>query len=100
MAKDVVACLRQARFGGFNLEAYRGIKPSEHIFQDEEKFKKIILLSEDLKMECNWTYKVEDTIVWNKAAVIWNLSQPKENTYVDDYKLLMNTLNKKNILDG
>lgn len=79
VAKDVTSCLNQTRFGGIDLEAYRGIKPSEHIFSDEEKLKQFLLLSEERKEACNWTYKVvEDSIVWREVEAVWNLSHQEQ----------------------
>ncbi|CAB3988424.1 Hypothetical predicted protein [Paramuricea clavata] len=96
MAKDVATCLGQVRFGGSNLEAYRGIKQTEHVFIDEERLKQFLSLSEELKKQCEWVYRIEqDSAVWKDVEAIWNLSQEREYKYVDDYKLLTNTLTAK-----
>ena len=49
MANDVVNCLCQVGFRGTNLEAYRGIKQSDHVFIDEEQLKQFLSLSEEPK---------------------------------------------------
>ena len=53
-------------------------------------------MSEELKNQCEWIYRIEqNSAVWKEVEAIWNLSQESEYKYVDDYKLLTNTLTAK-----
>ena len=96
MAKDVAECLGQVRFGGSNLEAYRGIKQSEYVFIDEEQLKQFLLLSEELKNQCEWINRIKQNgAVWKEVETIWNLSQESKYKYADDY-----TNFKEHYVDG
>lgn len=55
MASDVRDCLMQARFAGRFLQCSRGINKNG-VFDDEEKLKKFLSLSEERKEECEWSY--------------------------------------------
>ena len=46
MAKEVISCLSEARYGGEKLVASRGITNDEFVFDDEEELKTFLSLSE------------------------------------------------------
>ena len=92
MAEDVKNCLSQACFAGKFLECYRGIKGSG-VFNDEEKLKEFLKLSEERKEECQWTYKPRagSNPHFEVLVQTWGVPEDFEGSYADDYSLIMNS---------
>ena len=92
MAKEVIICLRMAKFGGHQFFSFRGIKDDEFIFKDEDLLRNFLRLSEQGKDECFHSYKAEDCQLFFKIQEIWNLTEYFEGTYIEDYNHTMNSM--------
>ncbi|KAL9976735.1 hypothetical protein ACROYT_G014062 [Oculina patagonica] len=57
MAQIVMSCLSLTSFGGHFLECYRGVQKG--IFNDEDRLKEFLQLSEEKKKDCEWQYESE-----------------------------------------
>lgn len=91
MASDVKECLSNARFGGHFLQCYRGIKDNG-IFDDEDKLKAFMKLSEERKEDCGWSYGPQTINPQFRALIAsWGLSTNFNRRYIDDYKIISNT---------
>ena len=71
MADDVFSCLRQASFGGNSVLCHGGVQDNDYIFNDKQKLKQFLLLSEEGKLECDWTYKATRNEISNNLSWIW-----------------------------
>lgn len=88
MANDVIDCLKSAKFNGHNLITKRGDTVNCY-FDDEDKLKRFLSLTEDQKKECEWTYKPCNNVLVNDLQVLWG-STCQERTYYSDYQLINN----------
>jgi hypothetical protein len=92
MALDVKDCISEARFAGRFLQCFRGISNNNGVFDDENKLKEFLSLSEERKEECTWTYKAESisNSIFESLVMVWNVPADFERRYISDYNVVMN----------
>ena len=83
MASRVQGCLSSATFGGEPLLSYRGIKPEDYIFSDENHLTKFLSLSEESNAQYSpMTYEVDSS---NKLVqdlhYMWNVPVEFSGSY-------------------
>ena len=93
MAGEVMDCLSFARFGGRYLECFRGVK--EAIFDDEDRLKEFLQLSEEKKLECDWSYEPNKNEYFNSLVNCWQIDENFKGTYAADYKVISNAQRDK-----
>ena len=91
MASDVKDCLSQAQFAGRFLQCFRGINKNG-VFDDEEKLKEFLSLSEERKEECTWAYRARSgsNPVFESLVMVWDVPENFERQYISDYNVVMN----------
>lgn len=91
MANDVKDCLSQARFAGNFLQCFRGISENG-VFDDEERLKAFLSLSEERKEECEWAYTPRSSCnpYFEALVEVWNVPKDFEGKYITDYNEIMN----------
>ncbi len=94
MAAEVKKCLVQATFGGKPLWCYRGIAESDFLFDDEEELNNFMGLSEEGKLHCSLSYRINRNHILEELHVVWGIQLCFEGNYADDYQLINNTLTK------
>ena len=82
MAKEVVNCISQGSFSGHPLSCVRGIRDDEYIFDDEKELRQFLLLSEEGKESCDWSYKPRDVPLNVEMSVTWKANSNAERRYV------------------
>lgn len=90
MAENVKQCLRQAKFGGHFIKALRGVTEKEQMFNDEDKLKQFLALSEERKSECTWTYKPVQNFCLETLICAWGIPNSFEGSYAQDYDIITN----------
>ena len=88
MAQEIRDCLSFTRFGGRFLECFRGV--NEFIFNDEDKLKEFIHLSEEKKIDCAWSYEPIKNEYFHTLVNCWNVDENFKGSYSEDYKLICN----------
>ncbi|XP_066915452.1 uncharacterized protein [Clytia hemisphaerica] len=88
MATEVVNCISQGKYSDHPISTFRGIKDEEYVFDDEEKLRQFLLLSEEGKAECDWSYMPKDVPLNTAMTLTWNANGSTERRYIDDYKYL------------
>ena len=81
MVKEVVNCTSQGRYSGSPISCYRRIRNDEYIFDDEEKLRQFLMLSEEGKEECDWTYKPNRVPLNNDMSILWKANGNTERRY-------------------
>ena len=71
MANEVINCIQQGKYSGEQISCYRGSRDEDYIFDDEEKLRRFLLLSEDEKQLCDWTYNPKDTKLHRDMVMTW-----------------------------
>ena len=92
MAMEVKECLLGARFGGRGFQCYRGIKPSEYIFNDKQALHTFLSLTEELKHEFPDSYNTctSNLTMMTTLEVAWGVDPTYCGKYSYDYSLLCN----------
>jgi hypothetical protein len=90
-ALGVKGCIFEARFAGRFLQCFRAIN-NNGVFDDENKLKEFLSLSEERKEECTWTYKAESVSnsILESLVMVWNVPVDFERKYINDYNVVMN----------
>ncbi|XP_066920718.1 uncharacterized protein [Clytia hemisphaerica] len=94
MCKQVIDCIGQGGYSGHPLTCVRGVRDEEFVFNDEERLRQFLMLSEEGKELCDWTYKPEECPLATHMKILWKANDC-ERRYIDDYNLLtkLNTPN-------
>lgn len=91
MTEDVRTCLLQGSFGSRPLHAYRGIKPCDFVFVDDEQLHNFLDLNEEGKMEFSPVkYAPSQNEILDTLHVVWKVDKKFEGDYIKDYKALRN----------
>ncbi len=98
MSEAVVNCLQQGRFDGEQLKAYRGIKNSMFLFNDEQQLKTFLSYTEDMKENCALEYSLKNSSpILDDLEVIWHVNKNFKGSYLEDYRTLNNSLPGVNV---
>ena len=91
MANELIECLGHGQYGGESLQAFRGIKPCDFVFDDEETLKNFMAFSEQNK-DCNGdTYTpYKKSPIFQQLVEVWHVNEHFTGTYSEDYRLLHN----------
>lgn len=81
MATEVVNCISQGKYSDHPISTFRGIKDEEYVFDDEEKLRQFLLLSEEGKAECDWSYMPKDVPLNTAMTLTWNANGSTERRY-------------------
>ena len=96
VAEDVRKCLVQASFGGRHSMCYRGVKPDDYVFSDEEQLQSFLSLSEDGKQHYSpAAYSVNKGEVLHSLHMFWDVNEDFSSEYIKDHQTIQNEL-----LDG
>ncbi|VDI33128.1 Hypothetical predicted protein [Mytilus galloprovincialis] len=91
MAKDVIGCLRSAKFGSNQFFCFRGIQ-DQYIFYDETSLRNFFKLSEQGKDNCHTEYTTTDCPLLTDICHAWELQREFNGNYLDDYNHLSNSI--------
>ncbi len=98
MSEAVVNCLQQGRFDGEQLKAYRGIKNSMFLFNDEQQLKTFLSYTEDMKENCALEYSLKNSSpILDDLEVIWHVNKNFKGSYLEDYRTSNNSLPGVNV---
>lgn len=93
MAEAVRSCISQGSFGSKSLLAFRNIKPTEFIFNDEQTLQKFLDLSEEGKKEFfPNSYSTCQVKLMDTLHFVWSAERNFSGKYLDDYKTMNNNL--------
>ena len=93
MAEEVRACISQGYFGSKPLLAFRGIKPTDFVFTDEQNLQKFLDLSEEGKQEFSpSTYSTSRGKIIDTLHFVWGVQRDFTGKYMEDYREINNDL--------
>lgn len=72
MTNDLISCIGNGSYSEQPITTRRGIKDEEYIYDDEERLRSFLSLSEDAKQECEWTYETKDNALHKEMKILWN----------------------------
>ena len=74
-----------------------GVLPrvKEAIFDDEDRLKEFLQLSEEKKLECDWSYGPNKNDYFNSLVNCWQIEENFKGSYAADYKVISNAQRDK-----
>ena len=92
MAKEVESCISRGSFGGHAIQCYRGVRPRDYVFNDEELLSNFLSLTEERKeMYPNKNYSCNQSSSFLKdLEIVWNVDANFHGNYMDDYRIMTN----------
>ena len=96
MTDEIRGCIIQGSFGARPLHAFRGVKPCDFIFTDQDELQTFLDLSEQGKMQFSPAkYTANRSEMLTTLHLLWELDEEFEGEYIRDYQTLHNELTKE-----
>ena len=97
MALEVKECISTATFGGNSFQCYRGIKPIEYIFKDEETLHTFLSLTEEMKQnfsDDNYGTSNNRELL-DVLTCAWGIDTEYCGSYRHDYSIIYNDASRR-----
>ena len=94
VADEIRKCLDQATFGGKQLMCYRGVKPEDYVFNDEEQLQTFLSLTEDGKKKqySPPTYCANKGEILHSLHTFWDVNEDFSCDYIKDHQTIRNEM--------